>query len=83
VTIDDAGVPLTVPAIILNGYQPEVRNCTFMMPRSAVAVIQLAGGMNAKIHDNRVIGSATLPRVASCVSPRTTTGLRCTTTPRT
>jgi hypothetical protein len=61
VTIDDAGVGgLGIPAIILNGYQPEVRNCTFRLPLTILfPAIWLAGGMNAKIHDNQVIGSST------------------------
>ncbi|MDD3493365.1 MAG: right-handed parallel beta-helix repeat-containing protein [Candidatus Thermoplasmatota archaeon] len=61
-TVDDvlyAGVLSGVAAIVLNGYQPEIRNCTFRMPLAAQPVVQLNAGMNAKIHDNRVIGSGT------------------------
>jgi hypothetical protein len=56
------GGPLAIAAvpIVLSGYQPEVRNCTFRLPSTTgVPAIWLNAGMNAKIHDNRVIGSAT------------------------
>jgi parallel beta-helix repeat protein len=57
-------VPDNAPAITLSGYQPTVRNCTFRVDTNAYAydVIELAaGGMNAKIYGNNVIGIATSP----------------------
>ena len=63
VIINDTGNAggIAVPVIILNGYQPEVRDCTFRLPNTAQPVIQLAGGMNATIHDNQVIGAGANP----------------------
>jgi len=63
VTFDDEGANQDEPAILVSGaaYQPEVRNCTFKMTKTEQPVIKLEAGMNAKIHDNRVIGSSTAP----------------------
>jgi len=64
VTFDDNGSNQHKPAIKVSGsaYQPEIRNCTFIMRDTDQPVIQLDDGMNAKIHDNRVIGSGSNPR---------------------
>jgi parallel beta-helix repeat protein len=63
VTFDDGTTNQGVPAILVSGsaYQPEIRNCTFIMDNTSAAVIELDDGMNAKIHDNKVIGSGDNP----------------------